>query len=156
MTTPIKSVLMVCTGNICRSPTAHGVMQQLVNDFGLKLKVESCGTSAVHAGQLPDGRAMIHAAQRGYDLSHIRASQIVESDFVNYDLILCMDKNHAHTLRREYPKPNKKHVKLFTEIFDDARHNIDVPDPYYGETEDFEYALDLIEEGCKKWLNNIR
>ena len=152
---PIKSVLMVCTGNICRSPTAHGVMERLINDMGMKIKVASCGTTAFHVGELPDGRAMLHAAQRGYDLSHIRSSQIVESDFINYDLILCMDKNHAHTLRREFPKPNKKHVKLFTEAFDDARKNTDVPDPYYGGTEDFENVLDLIEDGCRKWIRHF-
>ena len=155
MSIPIKGILMVCTGNICRSPTAHGVMEQMIKDFGLKVKVASCGTTGMHVGQMPDSRAMLHAAKRGYDLSSIRAAEIVESDFINYDLVLCMDRSHMQVLRKIHPEYRKDHVHLFTSIFDDNRKNIDVPDPYYGGADDFEHALDLIEDGCRGWMKRL-
>ena len=161
MTQSIKNVLFVCTGNICRSPTGHGVMKHIAQNMGVNITIESCGTApygsgSYHLGESPDSRSQKHAVKRGYDLSHIRASYIQDSDFETYDLILCMDSGHLQELKTRFPHHGQNNVTLFTSIFNDHRKNTDVPDPYYGGADGFELVLDLIEDGCKKWLDKIK
>ena len=142
-------VLMVCTGNICRSPTAEGVLRELARREGLTLHVESAGTHDYHLGEPPDERAQHHARRRGYDLSRQRARRVRKSDFREFDLILAMDRGHLGILQRQCPAEHRAKLRLFA-----AQR--EVPDPYYGGPEGFEQVLDLVEAACRELLAEIR
>ena len=144
-----RAILFVCTGNICRSPTAEGVLRKLAREAGIELRIESAGTGDWHVGQPPDQRAQHHARGRGYDLSAQRARQVRAEDFETFDLILAMDRSHLAALRRMCPPQHLAKVRLF-------RANMDVPDPYYGGAEGFERVLDLVEEACRDLLHELR
>jgi len=147
------SVLFVCTGNICRSPTAEGVMTAKLVAAGLADRVtcDSAGTHAFHVGNPPDPRALRHALDRGYDLSALRARKVDAVDFERFDLLLAMDHGHRSLLQRQAPAGTRAKIALFLDF---ARHldARDVPDPYYGDETDYEYALDLIEAGTEGLL----
>lgn len=151
------SVLFVCTGNICRSPTADGVLRQLICSAQLdgKVEVDSAGTLDYHSGQAPDHRAQQHAKRRGYDLSVLRARQVGPEDFHRHDLILAMDRSHLAILNRLCPAEHKSKVHLFLEFARNASVE-EVPDPYYGGAEGFEHVLDLIEDASAGLLDEIR
>lgn len=151
------SVLMVCTGNICRSPTADGVLRHWLDKVGLseQVTVDSAGTQHYHTGQAPDPRAQMHAEQRGYDLSELRARQIEPHDFQYFDLVLAMDRSHLAVLNRLCPDEHKNKVRLFLEYARHSSHK-EVPDPYYGGAAGFERVLDLIEDACAGLLDEIR
>lgn len=149
------SLLFVCTGNICRSPTADGVMRKLAQDSGLDIEVDSAGTIGYHVGEEPDTRAQNHARQRGYDLSPLRARQLVKDDFSRFDLVLAMDRSHLAILDRYCPPEHKSKVKLFLEFASQASES-EVPDPYYGGSAGFEHVLDLVEDGCRGLLEHIQ
>ena len=142
-------VLFVCTGNICRSPTAEGVLRELGRREGVPLRVESRGTHDYHVGEPPDERAQHHARRRGYDLSAQRARKLSGRDFEEFDLILAMDEGHLRLLRRICPAEHASKVRLFVP-------GRDVPDPYYGGPEGFEQVLDLVEAGCRELLAGIK
>ncbi len=142
-------VLFVCTGNICRSPTAEGVLRELGRREGVPLRVESRGTHDYHVGEPPDERAQHHARRRGYDLSAQRARKLSGRDFEEFDLILAMDEGHLRLLRRICPAEHASKVRLFMP-------GRDVPDPYYGGPEGFEQVLDLVEAGCRELLAAIK
>jgi low molecular weight protein-tyrosine phosphatase len=139
-------VLFVCTGNICRSPTAEAVFRALAEREGVggSIEAESAGTGDWHVGEVPDPRARTAAAARGYDLEPLRASQLSAADFERFDLLIAMDRTHLRALERLRPDGARGRVRLFLDR--------DVPDPYYGETTDFEEALDLIEDGARRLL----
>ena len=118
-------VLFVCTGNICRSPTAEGVLRHMAAKQGIDLEVRSAGIGDWHIGCAPDERAQRHASKRGYDLSALRARQVRPSDFQEFDLILAMDRGHLRALERMAPASERHKVRLFVA-------GRDVPDPYYG------------------------
>ena len=145
------SVLFVCTGNICRSPTAAGVFAHLVRQAGLEgsIHVDSAGTHDYHVGEPPDERAQRHARSRGYDLSALRARRVSSQDFANFDLILAMDRGHLKILERICPPEHRAKVRLFVP-------GRDVPDPYYGGAQDFEQVLDLVEAACRGLLTEIK
>lgn len=150
------AVLVVCTGNICRSPTGEGVLRREAEKRGLsgRVRIESAGTHDYHVGEGPDPRSVRHAAKRGYDLSCLRASQVSPADFFDYDYILAMDRGHLRILRAMAPKGGKARLGLFLEA--SARwKGEDVPDPYYGGVEDFERVLDMVEEAAERWLDRI-
>ncbi|GHD58854.1 low molecular weight protein-tyrosine-phosphatase [Jeongeupia chitinilytica] len=151
------SVLMVCTGNICRSPTADGVLRKLVDDAGLagRVIVDSAGTQDYHVGEAPDRRAQAHAKKRGYDLSPLRARQVSAQDFSRFDLILAMDAGHLRQLERQAPPQHQAKVKLFLDFATAARER-EVPDPYYGGADGFEHVLDLVEDGCAGVMEHVR
>ena len=151
-------VLFVCTGNICRSPTAHGVLRRLAREAGLEdhVFVDSAGTHDYHAGESPDRRAQKHAARRGYDLSELKARRIRAADFRNFDLILAMDRGHMELLERDCPPGEHHKLRLFTEYVDGAVAGDQVPDPYYGGSAGFERVLDLVESGARGLLGEIR
>lgn len=142
-------ILFVCTGNICRSPTAEGVLRRKLAEAGLAEKAEtlSAGTRGYHVGDAPDPRAQKHARARGYDLSTLRARQVGAEHFDEFDLILAMDREHERDLTRLAPPEAKGRVRLFLEFAPESGLQ-DVPDPYYGEAADFELVLDLVEAGA--------
>lgn len=150
------SVLLVCTGNICRSPTAEGVMRARAEARGLgdRVRIASAGTHDYHVGEAPDPRSVRHAAERGYDLSDLRASQVSPEDFGAYDYILAMDRGHLRILKSMAPREARSRVGLFLDA--SARwKGEDVPDPYYGGTEGFRQVLDMVEEASDGWLDRI-
>jgi protein-tyrosine phosphatase len=142
-------VLFICTGNICRSPTAEGVLRRLAHEQKLALHVESAGTHDYHVGEPPDHRAQRHARRRGYDLSAQRARQVTRRDFEEFDLILAMDRSHLRALERICPPQHRGKLRLLVE-------GRDVPDPYYGGAEGFEQVLDVVERACGALLEELR
>lgn len=147
-------MLMVCTGNICRSPTAEAVLQRMVRDRGLEswLSVDSAGTQAYHAGEGADPRSVEHGRRRGLDFSLHQARRLVLADFEAFDWILAMDRSHLEVLQRmSYPGQRAK-IDLFLAPLSRS-HGEEVPDPYYGGPMGFDRVLDLCEDGCKAWLD---
>ncbi|HSN20235.1 MAG TPA: low molecular weight protein-tyrosine-phosphatase, partial [Usitatibacter sp.] len=143
-------------GNICRSPTAEGVMRRLAERRGLadRVRIASAGTHDYHMGEAPDPRAVRHASKRGYDLSPLRASQVGPGDFQEHDYILAMDRGHLRILRAIAPSGARARLGLFLDA--SARwKGEDVPDPYYGGVEGFEQVLDMVEEAAERWLDRI-
>lgn len=144
-------------GNICRSPTAHGVFLYKVTALGLadRIRVDSAGTHNYHPGSPPDTRSQAHAVRRGYDLSALRARQILDADFEAHDLILVMDwDNLALAQSQSAPRHHHK-IRRLTEFCE--RHNSAVvPDPYYGGAQGFESVLDLIEDACDGLLKHVK
>jgi protein-tyrosine phosphatase len=149
-------VLFVCLGNICRSPTAQGVLQGMVATRGLadRIAVDSCGTAHWHAGEPPDPRAVQSAAVRGYDLSPLRGRQVNAQDFYDFDYILAMDRDNLHNLEAVRPEDFKGHLGLFLEFMDESFSD-EVPDPYYGGQDGFGEVLDLIEAASKGLINTL-
>ena len=140
----MPSILFVCLGNICRSPTAEAVFTKRAKAAGLKvLHIDGAGTGAWHAGNPPDRRATKHAAKRGYDLTPLRARQVRESDFEEFDLIVAMDKSNFADLNAMAPTGSKAQIKLFLDYAPGGKK--EVPDPYYGGDDGFEEVLDLVE-----------
>ncbi|GAA5317166.1 MAG: low molecular weight protein-tyrosine-phosphatase [Candidatus Pelagadaptatus aseana] len=150
------NVLFVCLGNICRSPTAHGVFEMLVQRAGLSdaITTDSAGTAAWHTGKSPDPRSAAAAAARGYDLTHLRARQVQPSDFDEFDYVLAMDSQNFAELKAIQPEGYKGCLALFLN-FADADES-EVPDPYYGGTQGFEQVLDLVEDAAQGLLEDIR
>lgn len=138
-------VLFVCLGNICRSPTAEGVLRHKLREAGLadQIDVASAGTGDWHVGKPPDKRSQAAARLRGYDLSAQRAQQVTRADFATYDLILAMDNSNLRNLKALQPSRAKAELDLFLRRY---QSEIDeVPDPYYDGDQGFEQVLDLIE-----------
>ncbi|WP_310733946.1 low molecular weight protein-tyrosine-phosphatase [Chromobacterium violaceum] len=150
----VFSILFVCHGNICRSPTAEGVMQARLEGAGLtgRIEIDSAGTHGYHVGEAPDARSARAAAARGYDLSAQRARQVVDSDFSAFDLILAADCRNLADLRRRCPEALAGRLRLMLEPLGEGR---EVPDPYYGGERGFEQVLDLLEAACDAWLARI-
>ena len=151
-----QHVVFVCTGNICRSPTAHGVLRQRIAALGLqgRLSVDSAGLEAWHAGEPPDSRSIRHARQRGYELSDLRARPFGRAEFEQADWVLVMDDGHLlHAARLCRPQHAHK-LRLLTD-FCRAHSADEVPDPYHGRAPDFEFVLDLVEDACDGLLEQL-
>lgn len=136
-----KRILFVCLGNICRSPTAHGVFRAVAAARGLQVEIDSAGTGSWHLGKPPDPRAQAEALRRGYDISDLRARQAQATDFYRFDLILAMDRDNMAALERQRPSGNETPVRLFLEYA--GKVGTEVPDPWYEGG--FDHVLDLIE-----------
>ncbi|MDO8406572.1 MAG: low molecular weight protein-tyrosine-phosphatase [Pseudomonas mandelii] len=138
-------VLFVCLGNICRSPTAEGVLRHKLREAGLAdhIEVASAGTGDWHVGKAPDKRSQAAARLRGYDLSAQRAQQVTRADFSAYDLILAMDNSNLRHLKALQPAKGKAELDLFLRRYESELD--EVPDPYYDGDQGFEQVLDLIE-----------
>ncbi|WP_299179118.1 low molecular weight protein-tyrosine-phosphatase [uncultured Neptuniibacter sp.] len=149
-------VLFVCLGNICRSPTAHGVFQKMVEQQGLEdhIVVDSAGTAAYHVGNPPDRRSTEAAKQREYDLSVLRARQAIIADFSEFDYILAMDFENLSNLKAIQPAGYQGHLGLFLD-FSEMQED-EVPDPYYGGAAGFEHVLDLVESASFGLLQHIK
>ncbi len=150
-------VLFVCTGNICRSPTAEGVFRRLVEAAGLaaEIDVDSAGTHGFHVGRAPDARAREAAARRGVDISDLRARQVDAYDFEGFDYILTMDEGNLGILLADAPPSAHKRIHPFLD-FAPHRTESEVPDPYYGGRDGFDHVLGLVEDAAEGLLAEIR
>jgi len=151
------SVLLVCMGNICRSPTAEGVFRHLLGRDApeLDVKIDSAGTHAYHVGDQPDNRAQAAAIRRGIDLSTIRARKVSAEDFSRFDLILAMDEDNLTLLVEFCPSDQRHKLRLFLDYA--AESGVEnVPDPYYGGANGFEQVLDLVELASLGLIKDLR
>lgn len=150
------SVLFVCMGNICRSPTAQGVFENLVQRSGLAevIRIDSAGTHAYHIGNQPDSRSQQAALGRGVDLSKQRARQVQTTDFSDFDYVLAMDLHNLQALQRFAQAQQAKNLQLFMEFASRWRER-EVPDPYYGGSQGFERVLDMIEDASEGLLEHL-
>jgi protein-tyrosine phosphatase len=152
------SVLFVCIGNICRSPTAEGIFQSMVKEAGLsdKIKIDSAGSSAYHIGELPHPTTRETAAKRGYNLQS-RARQYTQKDFSDFDYIIGMDESNEDHLNALAPNNSNAEIISFIDLCPTYKDQFsDVPDPYYGGPKGFDLVLDVVEEGCKILLEKIK
>ncbi|RCV87762.1 low molecular weight protein-tyrosine-phosphatase [Billgrantia montanilacus] len=149
-------VLFVCLGNICRSPTAEGVLRQQLQAAGLseRVEVDSCGIGAWHVGKAPDPRAHEAAMRRGVNLSSLRARQLAADDFRRFDYLLAMDRANLAALHEQRPAQCPAHVGLFLDFAGHVER--EVPDPYYGGEQGFEEVLDLIDAASRGLIEEIR
>lgn len=151
--TSMKRILFVCTGNICRSPTAEGIARHMAARQGLSegFEFDSAGTQAWHQGEAPDRRAQAAARKRGYQLSALRARPVCDEDFRRFDLILAMDRGHMTWLWRECPPALRDRLAMLMD-FSVREPGADVPDPYYGDGDGFEHVLDMCEDAIGELL----
>ena len=151
------SILFVCMGNICRSPTAEGVFLKVLEERApeLRIKVDSAGTHAYHVGEPPDPRAQSAARRRDIDLSRQRARLVSARDFERFDLVLAMDELNRDMLIEQSPRQFRDRVRLFLEFAPQLELSA-VPDPYYGGRNGFEYVLDLVEEASTGLIEHLR
>jgi len=150
-------VLFVCLGNICRSPTAEGVLRAIAaREFpALKLEIDSAGTADYHVGEPPDRRTIAAARRRGYDLSGLRARQVLPEDFQRFDFVLAMDRANLAELESRRMEGATAEVALFMGFAPGNEYD-EVPDPYYGGVEDFERVLDLCEDASRGLLGRMK
>lgn len=155
--TPKIDILFVCMGNICRSPTAEGVFKHLVHSHGLDdvIHTDSAGTHAFHVGKQPDPRACVSASDKGYDISSAKARKVIEADFEKFSYILPMDNANMSFLQVKSPLMHRDKIELFLN-YHPSKSGEEVPDPYYRDSELFDYVFTLIEEGCWNLLKVMR
>lgn len=152
-----RKLLFICLGNICRSPAAHAVMQHLVDEAGRSalFEIDSAGIGGWHVGQLPDERMRRHGRERGYRIDHRARQFSARRDFPCYDAIYVMDEdNYRAVTARAESEGEKAKVHRLADFLTE-HHATTIPDPYYGGLEDFEYALDLIEDACEELLRQF-
>jgi len=156
MKSSMMKILMVCMGNICRSPTAEAVLRTKAEQRGIDLHIDSAGTLDLHAGNAPDPRSVSAGESRGYDFSGICSRPIADYDFEYFDVIALMDDDNWEEVMMRCP-PNYRHKVHYLLNFafnDDKNH--DVPDPYYSHDKGFAEVLDLVEQGCDGLLDWIK
>ena len=154
MNADISKILVVCMGNICRSPTGEAVLKHKAKELGLNLTIDSAGTIGYHSGEKPDNRSMKAGEKRGYSFRGQYSRKVKLSDFTEFDLILAADKQNLADLQANCPSEHQHKLKLFLS-YADSQYD-EVPDPYYGAGDGFELVLDLIEEASDKLLAKIK
>ncbi len=154
MNADISKILVVCMGNICRSPTGEAVLKHKAKELGLNLTIDSAGTIGYHSGEKPDNRSMKTGEKRGYSFKGQYSRKVKLSDFTEFDLILAADKQNLADLQASCPSEHQHKLKLFLS-FADSQYD-EVPDPYYGAGDGFELVLDLIEDASDKLLATIK
>jgi protein-tyrosine phosphatase len=149
-------ILTVCTGNICRSPSAEVILRAHLAAAGLgeAVKVDSAGTFDYHVGDPPSEPARRLGAERGYDLSRLRAREVRLEDFAAFDLMLAMDRGHLRSLTALQPPESRSRLSLYLEVLPEA--GLDVADPYYGGDADYLAMLDIIEAAAPAWVSRLR
>ena len=155
----ISSVLFVCMGNICRSPSAEAMLRAKACAVGLELNIESAGTIAYHQGNSPDKRSVAAGVKRGLNFDGMRARQVLASDFSDFDLILAADKQNLQDLKQICPAQYQSKLALildFCKFESDQAVYTEVPDPYYGAGDGFELVLDLLENSCSQLVQQIQ
>lgn len=147
-----KSVLLVCLGNICRSPSAEAVLRQKITQKNLDIVLDSAGTAGYHIGEKPDNRAITVGGKLGYDLSQLRARQIQWEDFYRFDIIFAMDKNNFNDLQKLQRKAQDFHLNqpIGTLL---AFDTVDIADPYYGNLDDFRQMFVQIQKTADNWIS---
>ncbi|MGJ8516821.1 low molecular weight protein-tyrosine-phosphatase [Carnimonas bestiolae] len=150
------SVLFVCLGNICRSPTAEGVFRHLIKERGLEhaYRIDSCGTGAYHTGEPPDRRAREEAHRRGLSLDDLRARALNQGDFERFDYIVAMDDANYRDINAAAPQHFSGHLVKLLDFAPDHRGD-SVPDPYYGGDDGFRKVFDMVEQGCGGLIDHI-
>ncbi len=149
----MKRILVVCMGNICRSPTGEAVLRAKAKELGVEVDIDSAGTIGYHTGNTPDSRAMAAGKQRGYSFKGMRARQVSVQDFEDFDLVLAADKANLADLLDICPAEHRHKVSLFLSHSNSSYDEI--PDPYYGGDDGFELVLDLIEEASVAVLQKL-
>ena len=151
------SVLMVCMGNICRSPMAEGIFRREIDRAGLQdmVAIDSAGTHDYHIGRPPDPRAQSAIGRRGVDISGLRGRQVADTDFEAFDYILAMDNANLSILKGNAPPHAREKVRLLLS-YSGKFHNQEVPDPYYGGASGFEENLDMIEDAVAGLIDDLR
>ena len=150
----IKSVLFVCMGNICRSPSAEAVFRKKSQEQGLSLLIDSAGTVGAHVREKPDHRAQKMGAERGYSFNGIKARKVTIDDFNDFDLILAMDQHNVDELKKIAPPELRYKIVLFLDFalnYEEA----EVPDPYYGGANGFRFVLDLVEDASDGLIEQL-
>ena len=149
-------VLMICLGNICRSPTAEAVLRKRVHEAGLddRIEVDSAGTAGYHVNSPPDRRAVAHGERRGLEMRHLRGRQVEAADFDRFDVILAMDEDNLANLERVRPAGSPAKVALLMSYAPQAGAR-EVPDPYYGGADGFEHVLDLVDAACVAFIASL-
>lgn len=151
-------ILFVCTGNICRSPTAEGIMRRLITERGLddKISVDSAGISSFHSGDAPDRRSIICARKHGLDIRNLRSRPVRADDFAEFDLILAMDKLNIYDLEYRRPLGDERyaHAEVKLILTYAPEYGAEVPDPYYHNG--FDRVFEMLETACKNLLNRLQ
>ncbi len=153
-----KNILFICLGNICRSPSAEGVMNALIKNEGLQdyISCDSAGTAAYHVGESPDSRMISHASKRGFELTSIGRQFNPKTDFDKFNYIITMDNSNYRDIKRlDYSNRYEEKIFLMTDFCTVIDVN-EVPDPYYGGAAGFEYVLDIIEDACSGLLKRLK
>ncbi|NOH79335.1 low molecular weight phosphotyrosine protein phosphatase [Vibrio sp. RE86] len=148
-----KKILVVCMGNICRSPTGEAVLRMKSKQLNIDAEIDSAGTIGYHQGNPPDSRAKAAGENRGYSFKGIRSRKVISSDFEDFDLILAADFDNLADLQSQCPEHLQHKLKLFLEYSDSEYQEI--PDPYYGGDQGFELVLNLIEEASERVLRSL-
>ncbi|MEM8935908.1 MAG: low molecular weight protein-tyrosine-phosphatase [Pseudomonadota bacterium] len=149
----MKRILLVCLGNICRSPAAEGILRGKAKDRGVDVYLDSAGTGGWHVGDPPDARMVKAAARRGYDLTYLRARQVEDADFFTFDFLLAMDLSNFEDLMEAAPPNRDCDIRLYLDF---APGEIrETPDPYYGGPDVFEHVLDLLEGAADAFLDYL-
>lgn len=150
-------ILFVCMGNICRSPSAEGILRTMLKNANIDhlVEVASAGTHAYHVGEAPDARALTVAKKRGFDMGGITSRQVNQDDFMDYDYILAMDWDTQGLLQQQAPKIHKHKIQLAMRYAGDSEEAV-VPDPYYGGPEGFTKVFDLLEDACSGLLDVVK
>lgn len=146
----MKKILVVCMGNICRSPAGEAVLRAKAKQLGLEVEIDSAGTIGYHQGNLPDARSREAGERRGYSFKGIRSRQVELADFAYFDLILAADRANVSDLNEICPEPYQDKIKLYLS-YGQSEHQ-EIPDPYYGGEQGFELVLDLLEEAAEQIL----
>jgi len=150
----VKSILFVCMGNICRSPSAEAVFRHKAKIKNINLEIDSAGTTGSHAREKPDHRAQKVGMERGYSFDKIKARKVTVDDFTKFDIVLAMDEHNVKELKKIAPMKLHDKIQLFLEYAENFEE-VEVPDPYYGGARGFKFVLDLVEDASEGFLKKF-